>query len=174
MSSLNQKCANCGKFLGFHHGNTNACPLDDTYHADTKFKPIEQPIDAIKAKLEAHRNDLSILTVEERNILSADGVARMRGPLEAAAAKVRKIGNVTDEEFKARGEELNRLRISRGYAALCTHDRLSSTENDGLEERLTCLLANLMHVCQSTGQPEIFMRAVHMANTHFAAEINQD
>lgn len=108
-------------------------------------------IEEIKAKLEAHRNDLSILTAEERNILSADGVAKMRGPLEAAAAKVRQSAH--RPAVTSQMEAMNRDRVFRGY---------------------TALLANLMHVCQSTGQPEIFMRALRMANTHFAAEINQD
>ena len=129
-------------------------------------------IEKIKAKLESHRNDLSILTPEERSILSADGVAKLRGPLDAAAAKVRQ--SARRPAVTSQMEAMNRDRVFRGYTAIRAHDFVCDTENDGLEERLTCLLANLMHVCQSTGQPEIFMRALHMANTHFAAEINQD
>jgi len=148
---------------------------DKTFDQPTDFNGVPPTKESlIHAKLAFYRYDLSCLTAEERAILSADGVAKLRGPLEIPAAKVSKIGNVTDEEFKARGEELNRIRISRGYAAIRAHDEAAGTENDGLEERLTALLANLMHVCQSTGQPEIFMRALHMANSHFAAEINQD
>lgn len=179
MQSLTEKCNYCGMSFGFHHGATNACPiavkegdgfvgLEYRYHKSRVFEPIPDApsnIEEIKAKLEAHRHDLSCLTPEERSILSADGVAKLRGPLEAAAAKVRKAIEDTRP---------NKVRASKGYAALCAHDQECGIEGVGLEERLTALLANLMHVCHSTGQPEIFMQALHMANTHFAAEINQD
>ena len=134
-------------------------------------------IEEIKAKLESHRNDLSVLTAEERNILSADGVAKLRGPLEAAAAKVKATNRRALEADKT-PEELNAECGKLGYLALAHYVTESGLEDEGIESQLTHLLTDLMHMgydvnMGADGDSDLFEQAYQAALGHFLDELTE-